>query len=254
MIADICAFTGHWPFHYMRQGKLSELQKVFDKNNVKRALISFLDSVFYRDPYEGDALISTRVIEAGHLFCATANPTLVGALQDLSDEKNSLHASAVRLYPSWHGYPCDSPDVVNFVSKAGRIGLPVIITARTDDLRIDYLFKQTVVSCASALVLAQKCPETKILLSGFSVADVIKNAVLIENLKNVFIDISRFNHYLFNVEKVLSVVSVQKIIFGSAAPFQTFSAMADNVRVDLQDEHIKRIILWDNFNRFFAIS
>ena len=247
---DVCCFTGNWPFRKIHKGKMSDLIAEHKKNGISGGLVGCLDSVFYNDPVEGDEEVCNEIIAAGYSFAAAANPTLTGAIDDLDIIRNKLHASAVRLYPSDHLYSLKSPEVVEYCKKAGEMGLRVIITVRTEDIRIDYCFKQGSVAVAELAYLAKECPGTKFLFSNIFIGEIFAIADAVNSLDNVWVDMARFNHYLFALEKTLEKIKAEKIIFGSGFPLLTMKCMLLNVEFAEIPEATKSMIMSENYERF----
>jgi len=249
---DACSFIGNWPFRKIHKGKITDLMAEHKKNGITGGLVGCLDSVFFNDPYEGDEEVAKLIRDCGYDFAATVNPMLPGTLEELDSIKTVLGASAIRLYPSNHGYSCASEEAIAVAKRAGELGLKVVVTVRTEDIRIDYCFKQSGVAMADIVALAKACPDTKFLFSNIYVGEAMGIAPAINECNNIWIDISRFNHMLFVIEKALEKIDAKKIIFGSGFPLLTMKCMLLNVEYAEVDDSVKEMIMSSNYEDFIS--
>ncbi|MEA4832565.1 hypothetical protein SDC9_116856 [bioreactor metagenome] len=247
---DACGFIGNWPFRKLHKGKLSDLMAVHMENSISGGLVGCLDSVFFNDPYEGDEECAAMLKGSPYLFAGTVNPTLPGAEEDLYKYKNKLGAAAIRLYPSDHSYSCDDSRVISLCRLAGKLGLRVVITVRTEDIRLDYLFKQTGVSIPAIMQLCESCPDTKFLISNIYIGEVFSVSGQINSLPNVWVDMSRFNHLLFTADKAVEQIKPEKLVFGSCFPLLSLKCMLLNIETSLLSDDIKDMMLGGNFEDF----
>jgi len=247
---DAGCFIGNWPFRKIHKGKITDLIAEHKKNGLGGGLVGCLDSVFFNDPYEGDEEVAKLINDCGYYFAATVNPLLPWAVDDLDRIKNDLKASAIRLYPSDHGFRCDDEKVIAVAKRAGELGLKVVITVRTEDIRIDYCFKQVPVDVKAIVNLAKACPDTKILASNIFIGEAFAIAPDLNALDNLWVDMARFNHMVFVVEKALEKIDARKIIFASGFPLLTLKCMLLNLEYACISDEIKEQIISSNFEDF----
>jgi len=249
---DACAFTGHWPFRKIYRGTFPELKAAHEKNSIGGGLVGCLDSVFFNDPYEGDEDCAAE-LGSEYDFAGTVNPFLPGAAEDLERYANILYAKAVRLYPSNHGYDCDAPEVISLCRRAGELGLRVAVTVRTEDIRLDYLFKQKEISIDAVTELAERCPETAFLISNIYVRELAGIQDRFLACPNAWADTARFKDGMFTIEDMMKVYPAEKLVFGSGAPLLAMKCMLAAVEDTEIPDTQKNMIMsgsYRNFMRF----
>jgi predicted TIM-barrel fold metal-dependent hydrolase len=246
---DACAFVGHWPFWKVKKGSFSDLKAAHEKNGIGGGLVGCLESIFFNDPYEGDEECAA-LLDGSYVFAGTVNPFMPGAEEDLERCLNILRAGAIRLYPSDHGYDCDAPEVISLCKKAGALGLRVAVTVRTEDIRLDYLFKQRETSLEGIARLIESCPDTAFLISNAYIRELKKLRDSLLACENAWADTARFKDGMFALEEALKVIPAEKLIFGSGAPLLAMSCMLTAVMgADIPDGQ-KHMIMRENYLRF----
>jgi len=248
---DVCGFIGNWAFRKLHKNTIDSLLEVHKKDDVIGGLVGSLESVFYNDPYESDT-DAAKIVNAtpGYSFAMSCNPMLPGAFEDLERGKKELNAVAVRLYPSYHGYTLDNEKVVEFCKEAGRVGLRVIVTSRMEDERIDYLLLQKVQPALKVIELAQKCPDTKFLISSAYNSEIMTIAQKVNETPNVWVDTACFKHILFTYDVLFKTVSADKVIFGAGFPLYTFKCQQLNLETCRCDKEILEKVAYKNYEAF----
>ncbi len=249
---DACCFTGSWPFRKIHKGKMSDIMSAHKKHGITGGLVGCLNSVFYNDPYEGDEEVAKLIKDCGYRFAATVNPLLPGTLEELDNIKNVLGADAIRLYPSNHSYACNCDEVKAVAKRAGELGLKVVITIITEDIRLDYCFKQTPVNCRLIPELLDACPDTKFLISCIKPGEIFVIADALNAHENVWVDTARFSHEFMALDSVTKRLSHKKIVFGSGAPLLSMRCMLLNAECTDLDDDIIEMIMRSNFEDFIS--
>lgn len=236
---DLGAFTGHWPFHRIRGEGPAEQLDLRRRRGIGGGLVSSLDAVFYQDPWEADGPLTRALVsEKNWSVALSVNPMLPHAALELTRAAGS--AGAVRLYPGVHGYEPDDEESVRLCRLAGALGLPVIITARLEDARLEYLLRQRPVEINRAVGLAERCGGTRFLLSNFYLSEL--NAVD-GPPDNVWADTAGLCHGLFPFEELK--FPLKRMVFGSCAPLQCLDSGLWNV-----PEPLRELILSENPEAF----
>ncbi len=68
---DCNCFAGNWPFHYIRRNTPQKLLELHRKATIDSGLISSLEAVFYRDPWEADARLLESINGTPYLCAQT---------------------------------------------------------------------------------------------------------------------------------------------------------------------------------------
>ncbi len=210
MLFDFGCFTGHWPYRRLRRGSLENCRADLAAAGVGGGLMASLDAVFYNDSWEGDGPLLEALSGTGFSLAICLNPALPWWRLRLGEAARA-GARAVRLYPGIHGYPLEAAE--ELCREAGELGLGVIVTARMEDQRLQYLLRQEPVSPREAAGLAKKCPGTQVILSNFYLSEL-------EGLsgENLWADTAGLCHGLFPFENL--EFPRERLLFASFAPLQ----------------------------------
>ncbi|MBE6941898.1 MAG: hypothetical protein E7455_06440 [Ruminococcaceae bacterium] len=218
MYFDTAAFCGHWPFYHVRNAGLEQMLERYRTTGIDGGLMSSLDAVFYQDPWEADRELVQALAGTHWRVAMSVNPMMPWAEQLLVQGKEA-GVGAVRLYPCVHGYDEDDPRVVELCRLAGKLGLPVIITARMEDGRMCYLHEQRNPDMGKISRLARECGQTRFLVSNCLVAEAKALLPLPENL---WLDTAGFRADFFL--ETQQDIPPERFLFGSFAPLQCINS------------------------------
>ena len=241
---DAGCFCGNWPFRKLRRSSFDDLLDEHRKNGFTGGLVSNLSSVLYYDPTEGDRDLAAWIKGTNYTLAMTVNPALQTAAHTAA-KAGELYAAAIRLYPCLHPYSIISPRVQDICRAAAEQDIPVIITARVEDARLSLLMPQKEVLLTECMALAEKEPDTKLLLSGYYPSELLAwspNGLP----QNVWIDLSGVYKGMFPLTALLTAYPESKLIYSSFFPLlclqSTFLQVAD---AELPPD-IKRKLLSEN--------
>ena len=218
MYFDAAAFCGHWPYYYLRDGKLSQVLDMYKQAGIEGGFLSSLDAIFYNDPWEADGRLIEALKDTAWRVAMCVNPVLPWA-ESLLRQGKAAGVGAVRLYPCVHGYKENDERAIALCRLAGELDLPVIVTMRMEDARMVYLLRQEDPDCARIRSLITQCPETKFVLSNCLVHQVDEFLPLPEN---VWFDTAGFKTEFFL--ETQQIISRERILFGSFAPLQAVNS------------------------------
>lgn len=246
---DACAFVGHWPFRRLRRAGLSDLVSSNERNGIERAIISCLDSIFYNDPMEGDASLA-KALPGRYALALSHNPLLPHAAREVL--RNPLRAAMVRLYPGYHGYALDDPSVLPFCRAAAQAGLIICVVYKLEDLRLDYLVRQSPPSLESILTLAASVPEGRFVLSGYAVADAIEEGQALCGLPNLWLDSAYCGNLTFPYERLCAALPKEKLLFATHQPLLCPETNVLAIRRAALPDDVKRAVTQTNAQALLA--
>lgn len=132
---DANTYVGPYPFRHLPHPEPAVLARVLEREGLRGAWVGHLPSAFYRDPTPGN----------DELFAALApHPSLSAApcvRPDWPDWERSIAsvidrgARAIRAYPPQWGLGADDPSMRSLCGACGEAGVPLVLTARFEDLR-----------------------------------------------------------------------------------------------------------------------
>lgn len=220
---DCNVLVGHWPFRYLRKNTLADLRELHKAHDITGDIIASLDAVFYNDPLEGDRLLARQLAGTSYRLAATINPKLP-ALEENVEAAVSLGAAAVRVYPGIHGYALDDEEFLRLCGLLEEKGLPLFLTMRMEDIRLEYLFHTEPVSLEPLENVAARFPALRIvLLSAFN-HELEALLPWLRGAENVFFDTCGLKYDLFTVERALEAFGKEHIVFGSQWPLNCFTS------------------------------
>ncbi|MBL9199277.1 MAG: amidohydrolase family protein [Opitutaceae bacterium] len=222
MIFDINAYVGPYPFRALRTRTAAELVAHLDRNGIRRALVSSLPAVFYRDTHRGNEELWAEVapFRARLVPVATVNPKYPGWERDLAEAVERWPARAVTLVPEHHGYTLEEPAGQAALRRIEAAGVPLLLTQRFEDRRQRHAWDRAEdLKVTSVYAAAQAFPRLRFVLSNWAGLDGAKLAEA--GLRGrVLIDFARMQ-VLFREEvpKLIAALGVEAIAFGSHTPF-----------------------------------
>lgn len=247
---DVNCFIGRWPYRKLRRQGLTDLRRLHESMDIQGGLISSLDSVFYADPLEGDMELAQAIAGSEYRWVQSINPQL-SAVDDHLDAGRDLGAAAVRVYPSVHDYGFDEPALDRLANRLTRERLPLLINLRLEDIRLTYLHGYTAPDIKRLVAFLERHQDLRTVICAAYPSELAALGAVF-NRGNRWTDISGLKDGLFPVEKLLSTVPVEQILFGSQYPLYTLtSSWLQVIRARL-DDATRSAILSDNAARLVS--
>jgi predicted TIM-barrel fold metal-dependent hydrolase len=240
---DVNCLVGHWPFRRLYKNTFEDVQKIHRANNISKGYIASLNSIFYNDPFEGDQELHEIIKDTDYHHVLTINPKLPGYVQDLKEGIQKFDIKGVRIYPGYHGYTLQDRNLKNLCDILKDYDLPLFLSLRMEDERLNYLSKPAKVETSDIKSFLSDRLDNKIVLLTAFFSELTSLAEVINNHKYVRFDTSGLKDQLFNIEKLLSVFSPERIVYGSLYPLYTFSSTYLAIKEARIDDSIREDIL-----------
>ena len=167
MIIDLHAHLGHYPFRRIRHNTTSGLLELMARWQIDRAVVSSLNSVFYRNVHEGNReLRDSSQAAAGRLIpLATINPMYSGWEHDLDEAVLGWGWKAVYLVPSHHRYRLTDEAGQNVLARCAQRRVPVVLPQRLEDRRQQHWMDAALdLSFTEVAEAVRPLPELKVVL------------------------------------------------------------------------------------------
>ena len=256
MIIDLHAHLGHYPFRRLRHNTAPGLLGLMDRNGIDKAIVSSLNSVFYRNVHEGNRELRTSIQAAPDRLIplATVNPTYAGWEHDLDEAVSGWGWKGVYLVPGHHRYRLTDDVGRAVLKRISERNVPVVLPQRLEDRRQQH-WMDTAEDLQFDDVAAgmQPFPNLKAALLNWRITgDAIARAGL---GKQVLIDMTRLSVTLRkDLPKLIETLGVGAIAFGTHMPMaypgpaliklqiRGFLSLADRERV-----------AWQNTSEFFGL-
>lgn len=225
MIIDGNAYLGHWPFRRLRYRSACEVVELMDDKGIDMAVVSSINSIFYKNSHQGNKEIIEEIEECSERFIplAVINPRYPGWERDLEECRDKLGMKGLRLFPRYHGYELDDSESVELVTRASEFGWPVFIPQRVVDPRQRHWFDvEEIVKFFEIKELREECPDVNLVIQE---AAVPKNILddsedEKEGTGEIFFEISRIGVLRAGILKKAKEKAIEKLIFGTGLPFK----------------------------------
>lgn len=230
---DVNALLGQWPFRKVRKNTLDDLRKVHAANKISGGYVASLNSVFYNDPFEGDEELHEQIKGTEYKHILTVNPELPGWERDIEEGIRRFDIHGVRIYPCYHAFDLNGEDVARLCKQLIRHKLPLFISHRMEDERLDYLLKQTPLPIDAVRRFIESQPELTIVLLTIRIGEIETLREEISAHSRVYMDTSGLKDRTFVVEDLVKVVPVERILYGSLHPL--FALKSSYLLVEMAD-------------------
>lgn len=245
MIFDACAFVGRQPFRQSRNHSVDDLLRLMDKAGIDHAAVSPLDGAFYQNAQEAneELVLDMRKHADRLLLVAAFNPAYPGWEDDLTHSREELSAVGIRLFPNYHGYDLNSPDVSALADHAADIGLPIFVSLRLwDERHHPPIFMVPAVGASSVADLAMAHPQTRFVLSMARYGEITSALKQTAEVGNLFADIAGVQGPTNCVRKLILDIGSDRLLFGTELMIQyALPARYKMDHTDLPDEDRQRL-------------
>jgi predicted TIM-barrel fold metal-dependent hydrolase len=238
---------GSWPFRKLYKNTFEDLKKVHQKNGITSGYVSSLNSIFYNDPFEGELDLHEAIKDdPAYKHILTVNPLLPAFKDDIAKGVELFDIKGVRIYPYYHGYTLDNKYVEELCSILAEYKLPLFLTFRIEDERMNYMSSPRIPDTAEIADFMNRHPENSIVLIGirYSEAEALKD--IINSRSNVHLDTSGLKDLLFVTEKLLMLISPDKLVYGSLHPLYCLKSTLLLVEKAEINEKVREMILETN--------
>ncbi len=222
-IIDSNVWFGRWPFRRLPSDEPADLLRRLQGAGVRRAWAGSFDGLFHRDIGAVNERLAAdcRVVGDGNccLPFGTVNPKLPDWQDDLRRCREVHNMPGIRLAPAYHGYPLDDPSFASLMGQAAEQRLIVELLISLEDQRTQPTRGRVPQLDVAPLVdlVKQVAGLQLVLLGAFhaSKRDMIERLV---TAGEVYFEIATLEG-MGGLSRLIDWVSVDRILFGSAAPF-----------------------------------
>jgi len=229
-----------------------------DRNGIDKAVVSSLNSVFYRNVHEGNRELREATQKTADRFVplATVNPMYAGWEHDMDEAILDWGWKGVYLVPGQHRYRLNDEAGKAVLRRIAQRNVPVVLPQRLEDRRQQHWMDTAVDLRFDDVATALKpLPELKVILLNWQGLDgnKIREAGL---AKRILIDMTRLSVTLRKeVPKLIDVLGVRAIGFGTHIPM----AYPGPALVKLQIRGLlspadRERIAWRNATEFLGIE
>ena len=232
-IIDTNVHLFDWPFRKLKYGRTKALVAKLRKHRIVQAWAGSYEGLLHKNLDGVNARLAEECQANGEkmlLPFGAVNPALPDWEEDLRRCQEKYKMPGVRLYPSYHNYTLQNPEVARLLKLAGQRGLVVQLAVRMEDPRVHLPVTRTPIVDLDPLPdLLAALPGLKLqLLNTFTGTQERRAASarqLIEKTQVTF-DISHLEGHA-GVGKLIAgdrdagrpPVPLQRVVFGTHAPY-----------------------------------
>ena len=205
-IVDSSVFYGPWPFRDAGTEDMSAILARCAGNGVTDAMVSSVQSIFYQDPFEAELKLHRAIRNhpaAKHVY--TVNPLAAGWEDDLRTAIGEFDVRALKIYPGYHPYSLQGPEIAQVCEAAGKYELPLIVACCVEDVRVWHMVRQTPLPVDQLGVFLGSWRDVRIVLSNISFGETMALRPYLCSRDGVYVDMAGFKFISFPIEKLLKV-------------------------------------------------
>lgn len=221
-LIDVNVYLSRWPFRRLRGDETPALLAKLRGAGVTEAWAGSFDALLHNDVAGVNLRLAEECRKSGDGFLqpfGAVNPKLPDWEDDLRRCQEVHGMRGIRLHPNYHGYTLEDPVFARLLDLANARKLIVQIALSMEDERTQHpLMLVPHVNPAPLVAHAQRLPNLRIvLINAFRSVGVAKLGKLVEP-NNIAFDIAMLEN-VGGIEILLAKVPVDRILFGSYAPF-----------------------------------
>jgi hypothetical protein len=220
----------HWPFRRLKYDRTEALVRKLRRHRIVQALAGSFEAVLHKQLDAANRRLADECRERGGgllISIGSVNPVWPDWEEDLRRCHEQYRMPGIRLYPAYHGYGLDHPELIRLLGAAARRGLLVQIAIRMEDERVHHP------SVLAPVVSASLLPEVLVKVPGARVQLLNADTVFRSNHVRALIEQTGTTFDIAAVEGDGGIgrliagghptyrgrVPVERLVFGTHAPF-----------------------------------
>jgi uncharacterized protein len=190
-IIDTNVHLFRWPFRGLKYDRTEALVRKLRRHRIAQAWAGSFESVLHKQLDGANRRLANECREHGGgllIPIGSVNPVWPDWEEDLRRCHEQYQMRGIRLYPAYHGYVLDHPELLRLLASTARRGLLVQIVIRMEDERVHHpSVIAPVVSAARLPEILVKVPEARVqLLNADTVFRSGRVRALIEQTRTTF--------------------------------------------------------------------
>ncbi len=226
-LVDVNVNLGQWPLRRLAGDDTAGLVTMLRSHGVLQAWAGTFDGLLHKDLIGANARLVEECRRRGQgllLPFGSINPKLPEWEDALMQCARVHHMSGIRLHPNYHGYRLDDPAFKKLLSLATGLGLIVQLAVVMEDERMMHpLLRVEPVNTAPLADLVRETPGLRLVLVNALRTSRGPQLKKLIGAGNVFVEISMLEG-AGGIGNLLQEVPVDRVLFGSHAPFFYFPA------------------------------
>jgi predicted TIM-barrel fold metal-dependent hydrolase len=257
-IVDVNVFSGHWPFRRIPDAAPNGILRLMARTGTRTVLVTPLNAVFYRLWLDalGELVEAMATVDSTNLrLLAAVNPNFPDWEADLDLALQNYPLAGIRLFPNYHRYSLLDPATARLFARAAAANLPVMITARVQDERIQHpLMPVPAVPLAQIASALQAHPEVPIVVSMLTLREIDQIGSALKAHPNAAFELGYIKGDSTNMVQAIERYGAQRILYGTAMPLHYPESTLNAVMMAEISDADRAAILGENARKFFRLA
>jgi predicted TIM-barrel fold metal-dependent hydrolase len=251
-VIDVNVHLSRWPFRRLPDDDTPRLVARLKRGGVTQAWAGSFDALLHRDVAAVNSRLADECRTAGGgmlIPFGTVNPMLPDWKEDLRRCAEVHQMPGIRVYPNYHSYGLGDPVAAELLGLAEERKLIVQIVARMEDDRTHHpLVRVPTVDLKPLVELVRSRPKLRVVVLNGLMPLQTELVGQLAAAGNVSFDISTLEG-VGGVEKLLKSVPLERVLFGSHAPFFVWDAAQLKLKESELGAHQTNAIKHENARR-----
>jgi predicted TIM-barrel fold metal-dependent hydrolase len=218
---------------------------------IERMNIHGVDKAVVISYLEGGIIDNDYVDEAAKKFpnrlipCAVINPWQGAAATSEFDRcVGKLGMKSIKLHPFLHSYPVSSHSLLDQIfEKCTKTRLPIIIHGASDGPF------NTPLQIAE---MAQTFPEVPVIMTHMGWMWLVEDAInAAKKCQNIYLETSACPA-IWPIKDAIEKLGPDRVVMGTDSPDEDFGIMISRIKLAINDEESRRLVLGENLERLFS--
>ncbi|MGQ9505567.1 MAG: amidohydrolase family protein [Thermogutta sp.] len=256
-LVDTHVYLFPWPFRRVAHDEPGRLAEYLQASGLSAAWVSSLEALFHKDvaAVNGRLWEVCEKIHSGFLVpCGMVNPMVPHWEKDLDQCLHEYKMPTIRLFPGYHAYNLDHPEVGRLLQLAADANLGVQIVVEMEDVRgQNPLLAVKPVNVVPLLDWLRDLSTLRVMLLNCHRSVSLQCLEKLMASGRVYVDLGMLEG-MAALERLLTTIPAERICFGSFTPiFYLESALLKLVESRLDASRIEAIC-FRNSEEFLAGS
>ncbi|MGX5816713.1 amidohydrolase family protein [Chitinophaga lutea] len=243
MLVDINAYTGHWPFKQLKSNSCEGILERMKEYGTDLSVITNLHGVFYKNTQSAnnelyDEIRSKRAFNDRFLPFGIINPIYAGWKEDFKTCTEKMGMKGIRVFPNYHDYTIDDPNLIELVKMARDKDVVVALTMRIVDVRQrSWMDLSTEWTLKDYVPLVRAVPDAKYMMLNLATGIALPEADE-ATLKQAQVLFDTSGRHIMHFANVYKRFGKDKFAFGTHFPvldYYTGLLRIDSLRPDEAD-------------------
>jgi hypothetical protein len=256
-LIDANVTLSRWPCRRLPLDETPALVARLRSQGVKQAWAGSFDGLLHKDIASVNARLAEDCRKNGRGLLVpfgSVNPVLPAWEDDLRRCQEEHKMPGIRLHPNYQGYKLDDPAFAKLLDLASEHGLIVQLVVTMEDERTQHsLMRVPHVDVAPLLALLASRSNSRIVLLNWSRGVSSALAAKLSTAGQVYFDVATLEG-VGGVANLLKQVPVDRVVFGSHAPFFYLESAVLKLKESALSETQATSIRSGNARRLFGLS